>query len=220
MKRYLAFWLGLFVVSGCVTQPELSGAADIRLQLALHYLASGDETAAARQLQRAVQAAPSDYRVHLAQARLLQQQQRHLAATRAYQQAQRLASNNGYVANNYGAFLCALGQYDEAHQQFKRAASAPESDARSDALAQSGYCYLQAKNFTAASVALLKALDADGSQATRLLEEAREQLLRKDAKAGSLLVEIYHQRLSATTESLELQIRFAALQGHAADVIR
>ena len=185
-----------FVVTGCVTGSSSHRAADIRLQLGLHYLAANNLAAAERNLLQAQRVAPADYRVPLALARVAQTQQNSIQTRRYYQRAQQLAPANGYVANNYGAFLCRLGQYGEAHQQFKLASAAPESDARQDLLLISGYCYLQA-----------------GDEAA-----GRKRLLA--GKMLPVLLELYHQRLPATAESLWLQIRFAAQQGNAADVTR
>ncbi len=215
-------WLTLaaFVVTGCVNQPAHHRAADIRLQLGLHYLAAKQYAAAQRNLLRAQQAAPQDYRVPLALARLSEAQQNGAQTRHHYQRAQRLAPHNGLVANNYGAFLCGLRQYDDAHQQFKLAAQSQAFDARQDALLFSGYCYLQAGEHDAARTSLGSALAAAPEQGQLLLAEVEKQLKKGELTAAQLLLEIYHQHLPATANSLWLHIRFAAQQGNAADVTR
>ena len=212
--------LSLFVVTGCVSQPASRGTAEVRLQLGLHYLARHHYQAAQRNLLRAEQAAPRDYRVPLALARLWQMQENHAETRRYYQRALALAPSNGYVANNYGAFLCALGQYDEAHQQFNRAISAQEAGARSDGLELSGYCYLKSGRFSAARQRLLAALQADRDKGTSLLKEAERHYEKRELAATQLLLQVFDHALPATAESLWLKIRFAAQQSHAADVTR
>ncbi|MCZ4060463.1 type IV pilus biogenesis/stability protein PilW [Pantoea sp. LMR881] len=219
-KGLLAALLALFVVSGCVSDAPHFRSAEVRLQLGMHYLAAGDYAAAQRNLLRAQAVAPRDYRIPLALARLAQQQENLAASVEHLSQAQRLAPKNGYVANNYGAFLCALGQYDEAHQQFKRAMDAPEGDARTEALELSGYCYLQAGDKEAARSALLHALDADRGKGEALLAEAERLMEAQQQVNAPLLLEIYQQRLPETARSLALHIRFAAQQGNAADIHR
>ncbi|ORM71382.1 type IV pilus biogenesis/stability protein PilW [Pantoea wallisii] len=220
-KGLPAVLLAGFVVTGCVSEPSHTrSAADIRLQLGLHYLAVKDFTAAQRNLLRAQQDAPDDYRVPLALARVAQAQQNSAQTRRYYQRAQQLAPANGYVANNYGAFLCGLRQYGEAHQQFKLAIEAQENDARQDAFLFSGYCYLQADESRAAREQLGHALDTAPEQGKTLLGEAQRRLDQQERTAVPLLLEVYHQHLPATAESLWLQIRFAAQQGNAADVTR
>ncbi|RPE02283.1 type IV pilus biogenesis/stability protein PilW [Candidatus Pantoea deserta] len=218
-KGLPASLLALIVVTGCVSRNPYSGAAETRLALGMHYLAAGDVAAASRNLRRAEAAAPRDYRMPLALARLAEKQGNRAEAARLYQRAQQLAPTNGYIANNYGAFLCALGQYDEAHQQFKRAMDASESEARTDAWELSGYCYLQADDAQAARAALSQALAANRAKGEALLDEAEKQRVLYPARA-LLLTELYQQYLPATARSLELQIRFAAQQGNAADVTR
>ncbi|WP_312239812.1 type IV pilus biogenesis/stability protein PilW [Pantoea sp.] len=212
--------MALFVVTGCVSKPMRQEIADVRLQLGMHYLARQDYPAAERNLLRAERATPRDYRVALALARLFQAQNNNSATMRYYKRAQALAPGNGYVANNYGAFLCALGQYDEAHQQFNQAAKAREPEADSDALELSGYCYLQSGSLAAARQQLLAALATDEDKGPSLLQEAERRLERRELATTRLLLEVYQHRLPATAESLWLEIRFAAQQGNAADVTR
>ncbi|MSE15697.1 type IV pilus biogenesis/stability protein PilW, partial [Pantoea agglomerans] len=156
-----AVLLALFVVSGCVSQHHEPGAEEVRLQLGMHYLAGGDYAAAERNFLRAQAAAPEDYRVSLALARLAQKQGNQTAAQARFILAQQQAPDNGFVANNYGAFLCALRQYGEAHQQFSRASAAPQFDARNDALELAGFCYLQAGDIADARRTLRQAIEAD-----------------------------------------------------------
>ncbi len=53
-----------------------------------------------------------------------------------------------------------------------------------------------------------------------LLTEVERRLEQQQWASVPLLLEVYHQHLPATAESLGLQIRFAAQQGNAADVTR
>jgi len=215
-----AVLLALFVVSGCVSQPYEPGAEEVRLQLGMHYLAGGDYAAAERNFLRAQAAAPEDYRVSLALARLAQQQGNQTAAQARFILAQQQAPDNGFVANNYGAFLCALRQYDEAHQQFSRAGAAPQFDARNDARELAGFCYLQAGDVAAARRTLRQALEADRRKADSLLSEAEKLMADNQLAKVQVLLDVYQQQLPETARSLALHLRFAALQGNAADVSR
>ncbi|MEQ4586017.1 MAG: type IV pilus biogenesis/stability protein PilW, partial [Pantoea agglomerans] len=128
--------------------------------------------------------------------------------------------DNGFVANNYGAFLCALRQYGEAHQQFSRASAAPQFDARNDALELAGFCYLQAGDIADARRTLRQAIEADRRKADSLLSEAEKQMADNHLAKVQVLLDIYQQQLPATARSLALHLRFAAQQGDAADVSR
>ena len=212
--------LALFVVSGCVSQTQSPGASELRLQLGMHYLAGGDEAAAERNFLRAQAAAPDDYRVSLALARLAQKRGNRAAARAHYQLAQQQAPLNGFVANNYGAFLCALRQYGEAHQQFSRAGDAQQIDARIDALELAGFFYLQAGDFAAARRELRQAIETDDRKAGAVLAEAEKLMADNQLANAQILLDIYQQQRPETARSLALHLRFAALQGNAADVSR
>ncbi len=212
--------LALFVVSGCVSHTQSPGAAELRLQLGMHYLAGGDEAAAERNFLRAQAAAPDDYRVSLALARLAQQQGNRAAARAHYQLAQQQAPLNGFVANNYGAFLCALRQYGEAHQQFSRAGDAQQIDARIDALELAGFCYLQAGDFAATRRVLRQAIETDDRKAGAVLAEAEKLMADNQLANAQILLDIYQHQRPETARSLALYLRFAALQENAVDVSR
>lgn len=135
------------VLTGCSgTPPENTSqavAGQTRLQLGLAYLAQGDLTAARKNLEKAVEADPQDYRTQLGMAFYAQRIGENSAAEQRYQQAMKLAPGNGTVLNNYGAFLCSLGQYVSAQQQFSAAALLPDYGQVADSLENAGYCFLR-----------------------------------------------------------------------------
>ncbi|MFD1801874.1 type IV pilus biogenesis/stability protein PilW [Mixta tenebrionis] len=216
-------WLMLLcalTLSGCSVERQTSASAQIRLQLGLIYLSQGDLPAARRNLQRALQDAPQDYRVLLAMARLNQQEGQIVEARHYYQAALKKAPENSYALNNYGAFLCGLGQYDAAHQQFTLAAAPGSSVARADSQERAGYCYLQQGDYASARQTLLAALQIDRQKANTLLAEAEKHLEQQEPEPTRLLLEVYHHSAPATAESLWLEIRFAALEQRAVDEAR
>jgi len=212
--------LSAFLVSGCVTDHAATGSAQTRLQLGLEYLARGDIAAAQRNLQRAEAAAPQDYRIQLAMARLYQLSGDNHSAKLRYDQALQLAPLNSFVVNNYGAFLCGLGQYDAAQQQFSQAQRLPQPGARADSLENAGYCYLNAGEPEQAKVSLLLAIQADAQKGIPLLAEAERRFGKGERVQARLLLDVYQHSLPASAESLWLEIRFAALVERSADIQR
>ncbi|WP_368900294.1 type IV pilus biogenesis/stability protein PilW [Mixta calida] len=213
-------WLMLvaaLALAGCSSQRQASGSGQIRLQLGLIYLLQGDMPAARRNLQRALQDAPGDYRVLLAMARLHEQEGDGAMARHYYQSALKSAPKNSYALNNYGAFLCGLGQYDAAHQQFTFAATPNSLAASADSQERAGYCYLRQGDYASARRALLTALQADRQKADALLAEAERHLEQQKPESTRLLLEVYHHSAPATAESLWLEIRFAALEQRTVD---
>ena len=142
------------------------------------------------------------------------------AAEQRYQQALKLAPNNGTVLNNYGAFLCSLGQYVPAQQQFSAAAVAPDYGQVADSLENAGYCFLKAGQNDEARILLTRALKIDPDKGTPLLVEAEKQFGEGKRAQSQLLLDSYQHVLPASADSLWLQIRFAALAGRQDSVQR
>jgi type IV pilus assembly protein PilF len=203
------------VLAGCSgSSPEKASqpaAGQTRLQLGLAYLAQGDLNAARQNLEKAVEASPQDYRAQLGMAFYEQRIGENSAAEQRYQQAMKLAPGNGTVLNNYGAFLCGLGQYVPAQQQFSAAARLPDYGQVADSLENAGYCFLRAGQNDQARILLSRALKYDPDKGGLLLTEAERHFEEGHHAQAQLLLGVYQHTLPASAESLWLQIRFAAL---------
>ncbi|CQH39163.1 type IV pilus biogenesis/stability protein PilW [Yersinia enterocolitica] len=212
------------ILAGCSgSSPEKtsqSAAGQTRLQLGLEYLAQGDLTAARQNLEKAVAADPQDYRAQLGMAFYEQRIGENDAAEQRYQQAMKLAPGNGTVLNNYGAFLCSLGQYVPAQQQFSVAVLSPDYGQVADSLENAGYCFLRANQNDQARVLLSRALKYDPDKGEPLLAEAQRHFGEGNRAQAQLLLDVYQHVLPASAESLWLQIRFAALAGRQDSVQR
>ena len=142
------------------------------------------------------------------------------AAQNRYNLALKLAPQNATVLNNYGAFLCSLGQYVSAQQQFAAAAQATDYGQVADSLENAGYCFFKAGQNDEARVLLGRALKYDPDKGVALLAEADRQFSEGKGDKAKLLLDVYQHILPATAESLWLQIRFAALAGRHNDLQR
>ncbi|PWC22733.1 type IV pilus biogenesis/stability protein PilW [Brenneria roseae subsp. roseae] len=194
--------------------------AQTRLQLGLEYLARNNLDAARQNLEKALDVAPRDYRTQLGMALYEQRIGENQSAEQRYQRALTLAPENGSVMNNYGAFLCSLGQYVAAQRQFSAAAQLPDYSQVADALENAGYCFFKAGQNDDARSLLSRALKYDPAKGVMLLAEADNQFSDGKYEQAKLLLEIYQHILPASAESLWLQIRFAALAGHDGDIER
>jgi len=211
MGKGLLFLLVALLFSGCGLTSQRSELAGTRLQLGLAWLAQDELALAERNLRQAVALAPNDYRCRLAMARYYQRAGDNAAALENYRKAAALAEQNRDVINNYGAFLCLLGQYDAARQQFSKAA---HTAGRADALENAGYCYLRAGEPQKARVALLKATQNDAEKGAALLAEAERRFGKNERDTSRLLLDVYQRNFAPSAQSLWLEIRFAARAGH------
>ncbi|EPC5193647.1 type IV pilus biogenesis/stability protein PilW [Edwardsiella piscicida] len=209
---------------GCADTPETPSAVaadtaalspEARAQAALD---RGDVAQAQQALAQLPAAAPGDYRRPLLMARYQQLSGQPQAAAQSYRQA--LAPDNGTVVNNYGAFLCSLGQYVAAQQQFNAAARLPDDGGVADAFFSAGTCFLRADRPDEARRLFARALKADSQQGTRLLGDAAQALQQGDRTDARLMLDVYNHILPASADSLWLQIRFAALDGRQTNLER
>lgn len=212
------------ILVGCSSTPSGDGqatpASRNHLQLGLAYLEQGNMSAARENLEKARNEAAGDYHTQLAMALYQQKAGDGAGAQQSYQNAQRLAPGNGSVMNNYGAFLCGLGQYVAAQQQFSAAAQAPDDGQVADSFENAGYCFLSAGRTEDARKQFSRALKSDPDKGVPLIAQAArdfEQGKRQDAR---LMLDVYNHILPASAESLWLQIRFAALEGRQTNVER
>ena len=211
------------LLAGCsnsVPDKDQLAAGQTRLQLGLEYLNQGDMQAAKQNLEKAADAAPQDYRTQLGMALYFQRIGDNTEAEQRYHQALKLAPANGTVLNNYGAFLCSLGQYVPAQQQFSAAAQAPDYAQVADSLENAGYCFLKAGQNDDARKLLSRALKIDPDKGAPLLAEAEKQFGEGKRAQSQLLLDSYQRVLPASADSLWLQIRFAALAGRQDSVQR
>ncbi|KAB7895681.1 type IV pilus biogenesis/stability protein PilW [Rouxiella sp. S1S-2] len=232
MARVQWQWKGFFTASVAVCllaacssskQPPVeavTGAPQTQLQIGMNFLSQGNMPAAKSNLQQAVDTAPQDYRNQLGMALYEQKNGNANAAESRYQQAFKLAPQNATVLNNYGAFLCSLGQYVPSQQQFSAAASLPDSGPVADSLENAGYCFLKANQNDEAKVLLSRALKRDPDKGAPLITEANRQFKEGKRAEAQVLLDVYQHVLPASADSLMLQIRFAASAGNPDSVQR
>ncbi|CAO96072.1 type IV pilus biogenesis/stability protein PilW [Erwinia tasmaniensis] len=210
----------LILLVGCQASPPNITRVETRIQLGLAYLSKGNTDAARRNLRRALRQAPDDYRVQLAMARYQQQMGDISMAQQHYHRALTLAPQNVYVLNNYGAFLCGLGQYDAAQTQFSLARAVPVKGLYADSVENSGYCFLNAGQQDKARVALADAVQTDPAKGLPMLAEAERRLGKGRRSESRLLLDVYQHNFPVSAESLWLEIRFAAQAKRPDDVKR
>lgn len=171
-------WLAAGLLAGCSgsapeKEAQVSEAGQTRLQLGTGTCSKATWTPRARTGKGAGRG-PQDYRTQLGMALYEQRIGENAAAEQRYRQALKLAPGNGTVLNNYGAFLCGLGQYVPAQQQFSAAALAPDYG-QSPTARKRRLLFLKAGQNDEARTLLSRALKVDPDKGTPLLAEAEKQ---------------------------------------------
>ncbi|MFA6037607.1 MAG: type IV pilus biogenesis/stability protein PilW [Legionellales bacterium] len=115
--------IAALLLNACSTKhtPENTTAAGYNVQLGLGYLEKGDTARAKEKLLRATDQAPDFIDAHLALAYYYENIGQLDFAQKTYQEALKMMPKSGQVNNNYGAFLCSHGHYEQSMVYFQRA---------------------------------------------------------------------------------------------------
>ncbi|WP_254795703.1 type IV pilus biogenesis/stability protein PilW [Arsukibacterium indicum] len=149
-----------------------SEAARTRISLGLNYLRRGDTTQAKYNLERAKAFAPDLPEVYNALAFYYQSVGEHAQAEAAYQQALDKDSNNADAYNNYGAFLCQIGKYNEAEQLLLKAISRPGYIRVAESYENLALCQLDQQGFSKAKTFLESSVSHNGTRISSLINLA------------------------------------------------
>lgn len=164
------------LLSACVSHNstmdfDKQQAAKARIELGLGYLAQQNAQQAKQNFDKAFTYAPDYYLVHSALAYFYQQQGDIANARAAYLKALDLDSEQGEVYNNYGAFLCAQGQFTIAYEQFSAALNTPNYYHQADTYENMALCALSEKNTARYHESIAALENADKSRAARLIRQ-------------------------------------------------
>lgn len=180
---------------------NLAGAASYNTQLGLAYLKQGNKPRAKKKLLTALKQAPDSPGVNAAMAYFFESTGDNQDAGRYYKKAMQLAPGSGSQYNNYGAFLCRNGQYQEADKYFNLAVKDIKYEKTAAAYENAGLCALENKQFDKAEGYFRHALDQDSSRKVSLYELVKLEL--KEKKYHEVLHDINkHPKIVLKSETL------------------
>jgi type IV pilus biogenesis/stability protein PilW len=149
-----------------------SEAARTRISLGLNYLRRGDTTQAKFNLERARAFAPDMPEVYNALAFYFQTVGEHAQVEEAYKQALSKDNKNADAYNNYGAFLCQVGKYDEAEALLLKAISLPGYIRVAESYENLALCELDQQGFASAKNFLESSVSHNGTRISSLINLA------------------------------------------------
>jgi type IV pilus assembly protein PilF len=121
-----------------------------------------------------------------------------------YRRAAQLKPKGGNELNNYGAFLCKIGRYDESTEYFERAVADPFYNTPDVALTNEGTCLLKGGKNDAAEAALRKALDRSPNNSEALFQLASVLYQKGDFFKARAFMQRFEAVGQARPESLML----------------
>jgi len=136
-------------------------AANINVELAIGYLQEGRVELALEKVERALDQNPRSAPAHSVAGVIKERVGRMDEARTHYERSVRLDPDNGDLLNNYGQFLCKMGDYDEAVDNFARAIEQPFYETPQVALGNACFCQYKAGELANAEAFCRQAIDAD-----------------------------------------------------------
>jgi type IV pilus assembly protein PilF len=200
--RLLACVVFSLQLAACVTETTVVGsdrqirpktdqkeAARTRIALGINYLQRGDNAQAKFNLEKAKSLAPELAEVHNAMAYYYQQVAEFEAAENSYKTAIELEPNNADSYNNYGAFLCQRGKYQQAEQLLLQAISRPGYIRAADSYENIALCRLEQKDFVQAKTYLDLSIKHNASRPSALFNLASVNYAMADLPAAQVLLD-------------------------------
>jgi type IV pilus assembly protein PilF len=183
---------------------EKAEAARVHTELGQKYMQQGKLEIALDNLNKAL-SYDADYAdAHTVIAVLYERIGDAKQAEEHYRRAAQIKSKGGSELNNYGAFLCKIGRYDEAAGYFDRAGADPFYKTPEVALTNAGTCLLKAGKKDAAETELRSALDRSPNNAEALFQLASVLYEKGDYFKARAFMQRFESVGQARPESLML----------------
>lgn len=191
-KALFAVMLALFLTgcaatggetrSGAKSSPKAprNDAAELQIKLGRGYMEKGEFETAHEKLENAIRLDPRSVDAQTLMAVLYERINRPQLSEKFYQRAVELDPEDGSTNNNFGAYLCRLGRFDEADGYFLKALNDPFYKTPSAALSNAGVCAARAGQAEKSEGYFRKALDHNPNDAAALFELALVHFRKND----------------------------------------
>jgi type IV pilus assembly protein PilF len=179
-------------------------AAETNVRLGQGYLEQDRLEMALDKLTKAIELDPRSTSAHTVIAVIYERINDRESARVHYKRAVELSPRSGDVLNNYAAFLCMEGDYEQADALFQRALGDPFYKTPAVAHANRGSCALSAGRLDAADESLRQAVQIAPDMPDALYAMARTSLLRGDLLRARAFVQRYEATGRAGADGLGL----------------
>jgi type IV pilus assembly protein PilF len=183
---------------------EKTEAARVHTELGQKYMQQGKLEIALDNLNKALSYDDNYADAHTVIAVLYERIGDVKQAEEHYRRAAQLKPKGGNELNNYGAFLCKIGRYDESTEYFERAVADPFYNTPDVALTNEGTCLLKGGKNDAAEAALRKALDRSPNNSEALFQLASVLYQKGDFFKARAFMQRFEAVGQARPESLML----------------
>lgn len=207
-NRLILLILMAMIFTSCTTTSGIEDdsaarkAAETNTELGRQYMARGDYEIALDKLKRAIAHDRTYAPAHTVLAYLYEYVGDDEQAGKEYREALKYDPRDGSVNNNYGAFLCSTGKWQEAESYFIKALEDPFYDTPGLALSNAGTCALNEGELDKAERFLRQSLEYDENLATSLLALSRLNYRQGKYLNARAFMQRYEAAATHTEESL------------------
>jgi len=187
--------------------------ADTNIQLGIAYMRNGDYETALVKLHKALEADPNSATANGTIALLYENIGENELAEKHFKTALRLSPKDPQTHNNYGQYLCRHGEYTQALEQFKIAASDPLYPGVAASLTNAGICAGKIPDAKQAEDSFRKALEHDKNFPYALLQMADLMYTQGKYLAARAYIQRFDGVSSPGPESLWLGVRIETALG-------
>ena len=217
LKHLVMLLLVLGLVSACAndnravrksTSPaDLRSASAVNVQLAVGYIKRQQYDVAKIKLDKAIEQDSDNIEAYKMMAFLMTVVGKPEEAEDYYQDAIDINDEDPEVRNSYGTYLCQLGRFDDAQEEFKLAYSNPYYKTAYLAYSNAGTCLIKQQKYTEAEQLLRKALQSQPKHPGALLSMAEVGVKSNKHLMSRAYIQRYHIDNEPTAESLWLQMQ-------------
>lgn len=223
IKKALPAILLVSFVTGCTTtttttdnfgvtkeiksQGNLQEAAELNTQLAIGYIQRKQYKPARDKLEKSIEQNPDYLPAYKTLAYLYALLGLTEDADEMYKEALDLKPDDADLSNSYGAFLCTVGEYDEAQKRLKVAYSDPFYESLYLAESNAGSCYIKQGEYKKAEALLRKSLRTEPKLTGSLISMAEVGIKTERYLMARAYIQRYHAIKPASAESLWIQVQ-------------
>ena len=179
-------------------------AARTNLGLAKGYYAQGQLKLAMEKCEKAIALNPKLFDAHSLLALIHEQVGQSQESEQHHKRAVELAPKSGSMNNNYGAFLCRRGRYEEADARFAAALADPFYETPEAALSNRGSCAMRAGKMDVAEQSLRESLKRKPDQPEAFVQLAQILFQKGDYLRARAFVQRYEATGKPSADTLEL----------------
>lgn len=212
--------LTFLVLASCIStttnvakETNDADAAHKYYQLGARYFHNGNYTLARDRLQRAIAFDPDLAIAHSVLALTFEKLDNERLAAEHHRRAVRAQPSKHNLRNAYAVFLCGRQQYDEAREQFERAAGIPENDDAEVTLTNAGVCFSNKPDYAQAEAYFRQALEENPRYGEALLQMSLLMYKTEEYLHARAFMQRYLANNRATPEALYLAVQIEASLG-------